>query len=1352
MANQTVSVNRNLDDAAISGLLNGETITINTGAVLTCDSDNRWSQQGAVVGSITIDSTTGGKCVIDGRNVWQVPFSSATGNVPSLGTAGTYNATGGTSGCQGEFLGVWATGEMIPRASGGAMPSSGYVKFRRKSTAFTVGETITLAGGATIVADDAGKRSWINFVGNYQGTITVPRLGSFEAYGDWYDLGTTNGANDQEFDYPFLDICDGIQVETAPGSGVYEWYRQAGARWNSGTATLGGITDIRAKYFGQRAANIVATTVNGSAVISTAQTSELYVGMPINASANFANLALYIVAINPGVSFTVSSNANAAASTTFTPWRNKLKLAQSSGTIVGYRPASGCKVRCPNVRLSTGLTPFAGNINPTTLADRYEFLTTSAGVVIMDTIDCGWYSNFSAAYSLDLRRIAQGIGFTIANTATLNYIEDCTNSYDNGTGATALSISNCYGGTQIVNSWFARYAAGGTGDTSVSIVDCSDVEITGCKFSMGGSSSTVSTRGNATIHAASLTRCFTVTITSTLIMMGKLSIVGCLDVNIVDAITCDLENGATSSTNALSGAIDVNSGSANVLVDGYSLLAGLTNIHPYAVVLLIGTGCSNIEFRNAGTAITPINAGSANALGLVVSAGVCLGVAFRRLYFDNIRTAFASIANTCQGVVLDNCWSDGADSQALAGVNLLARGCRWTNSVTGQASVYGRHWEDAFVTTTTGRLLLAMNEPITDTAAQVQIVAGTPKFTSTGNYTAPAVGDEAIFTMPYFAIGHTALANIAPTLTGTNTGNFTITYQIDLGSGWNGVWLALTGANLSSHAIPAYSSVFNMGGFRIKIRVVTTVANTTNALTYIRIDTVTTATEQRRQYALRNPAVGYNSVLSSSILALFDDTSSELAGSATVDTGSALALPPWNTDYTVVSRLRKPGYAPIESSYTVDIDGQTLAAAQTDWSTIADTDPGALGITVTNHGATPVTWNSKDFSITITTTNDTLTAAQVAQYISWNTSQLATFNGFSGLAWPYMVEPDGSNFKTVRGRLFGSLGAVNKGIRVVRSDGTTPVPGFSQMMADDGTNWIAPILATFSITSLVANSGVVIRNVTTDTIVHNAIVAGTSYTLNYDNGTTFTAGDSYEVLLTNVNGATAKKPLKYTGVAASTGASIIAAQQDWTEYNLVGISGASVTECVTDYTNIQVDVDDTDNSTTKARLAAFIVYAMYAEAQGRLDWFDVIEYKSAGSAVIKSAVTTLTIDNVKTGVPLNVIDAFQLRMDNGDSMVEFSTNTINWDNSADAVVVAVGSGVTAQDKTDIINGVAAHEFAAGWSNDRGMRKLTALALGKTSGNNPAGGTVVIRNLDDTANEMSATVDANGNRTAVTVGP
>ena len=35
MANQTISVSRNLDDAAIAGLLNGEDITVNTGASRT---------------------------------------------------------------------------------------------------------------------------------------------------------------------------------------------------------------------------------------------------------------------------------------------------------------------------------------------------------------------------------------------------------------------------------------------------------------------------------------------------------------------------------------------------------------------------------------------------------------------------------------------------------------------------------------------------------------------------------------------------------------------------------------------------------------------------------------------------------------------------------------------------------------------------------------------------------------------------------------------------------------------------------------------------------------------------------------------------------------------------------------------------------------------------------------------------------------------------------------------------------------------------------------------------------------------------------------------------------------------
>ena len=1272
MANQTVSVDRNLDDAAISGLLNGETITINTNATLTCDSDNRWSQQAAVVGSITIDTTSGGKAVVDGRNVWQVPFASSSGNVPTLGTAGVYDATGGTSGCQGEFLGVWATGEMAPRASGGAMPASGYVKFRRKSTNFTSGETITLAGGATIVASNAGKRSWINFVGAYQATVTVPRLGSFEAYGDWFDLGTTSGAADQEFDYPFLDVCDGIQIETAPGSGVYEWFANAGIRSVSGTATLGGTTDPRAKYFMQRAAPITATTVNGSAVITTTQTSELVVGMPINASANFANLALYIVSINPGVSFTVSSTANAAASTTFTPWRNKLKLAQSTGTVVGFLPASGCKVRCPNVRLSTSLTPFAGLILPTAIGDRCEFVTTSAGVVKMDTVDCGWYSNFSGAYSLEFRCTAQALGFTIVNTTTSNYIDDCVTSFESASGQSGLSITNCYGTTQILNSWISRYDATASLNAAASLLDSANITISGCKFSLGGTSSTDNKRGNANINSLSITRCFDVSVASTLVMMGALTLSGSLRVTVTNLVSCDLEYGSTSTSFALTGAINVTSGSTNVLIDGYSLLPGVTNVHPYLAVLNVGSNSADVEFKNAGTAAAPINAGSAAAIGNIITASGCLRTRFERLYFDNIRSAPLYVTNICQGLVIDNVWGDGADVQTIAGINLTARGCRWSSGTTGQSSDYGRHWEDAFTSTTAGRVCLLMNEPTTETTAQVSIVSGTPKFTSAGTIAATTVGDEVIFTMPYFAIGHTALANIAPTVTGTNTANFTLTYQIDTGSGWNGTWLALTGANLSSHTIPPYVNLYNMGGFRLKIRAVVNTANTTNALTHIRIDTVTTATEQQRQYPLRNPNVGYTNVLAGSILALYDDASSERAGIATVSAGSAIATPPWNANYTVVSRLRKPGYAPIEADIVVDVDGQTTLAAQEDWSTVPDTDPGALGITVTNHGASPVTWNGKQFSITITTTNDALTAAQVAQYISWNVSQDATFNGFNGLAWPYMVEPDGNSFKTTRGRLVGSAGAALKGIRVVRNDGTTAVPGFTTMMADDGTTYTVPTYITASITGILTGSKVRIYNVTTATETYIG-TPGTSYNASYLEGTTYTAGNSVNVRITKRG----RLAYETTVVASASGWSVSANQLEDEVYTDLGIDGSTVTGFAADYANDEVNVTVAANFNI-ADMYAWWSYNLEAD-QAIREFVGGLTALDIGNFRINNAVVDIYIDNT-TATNLRQLDnrrifradeAYPVKSSGGGGIDVVWRNTI--------LIAATGSAVLPSD-------------------------------------------------------------------------
>ena len=224
MAAQTLTdVTRNYDDAAISGLLNGETITLNN-SNLIINSDVRWGQQACVMGSLNISTSVGGTVTIDGRDVWWIPFDASSGLVPSLGIAGTDDCTGSIAG-SGEFLGVFPSTMLAPLTAGAAMPSSGFIKLRKKTVSFADNEIITFTGGATVTVNSStgGQVGWIHVVGNELGTITVPRLGKFTSIGDYFELGVTSGLDDQTFQFPIADTCPCFQMETAVGSGVYEW-------------------------------------------------------------------------------------------------------------------------------------------------------------------------------------------------------------------------------------------------------------------------------------------------------------------------------------------------------------------------------------------------------------------------------------------------------------------------------------------------------------------------------------------------------------------------------------------------------------------------------------------------------------------------------------------------------------------------------------------------------------------------------------------------------------------------------------------------------------------------------------------------------------------------------------------------------------------------------------------------------------------------------------------------------------------------------------------------------------------------------------------------------------------------
>jgi len=123
-------VTRNYDDASLSGVLNGETITLNN-STLIINSDVRWGQHAAVVGSVTISSTLGGLLSFDATQTKWLAFTGGYGNVPALTTVGTNDVLFEFSEVRGEFLGVWTALGTAPLASGTAMPTSGFIKLRR---------------------------------------------------------------------------------------------------------------------------------------------------------------------------------------------------------------------------------------------------------------------------------------------------------------------------------------------------------------------------------------------------------------------------------------------------------------------------------------------------------------------------------------------------------------------------------------------------------------------------------------------------------------------------------------------------------------------------------------------------------------------------------------------------------------------------------------------------------------------------------------------------------------------------------------------------------------------------------------------------------------------------------------------------------------------------------------------------------------------------------------------------------------------------------------------------------------------------------------------------------------------
>lgn len=961
MANQTVTTTVNYDSDAILPLLNGETIAID-GGNLTINSDVRWNQQGAVFGNITISSSLGGTLTFDGTTVWELPFSASSGNVPAQASLGSNGVTGGTSGATGELLRVWATGSLTPETAGGAMPATGWIKLRTKTGTFQNGETVTLPGGATITLSGAGKRSWLNLVGAESGTLTVPRLGNFSANGDWYELGTTNGADGQTFQYPVADECLAVQIETSPGSGTYEWWLNAGWRWhNFGAVSSGGYnwqsianTTITLSTLGSTPINpsdpygyfttavrIRETTANAAHVASTYATSSLLantaaagnmklrtylkketrqfafvqvqegttyygavidldtatlsanrtVGSPTgtsttitNGSGTWAGWILVELTIDHALAnamngYVGTSNSGAPsydatgrptftgvategvyvselqiiAPSTFqgvnsTDFRGKyfisnpttgvLTFAQRTGGDRGLKPTSGCKVRIPNLILSSANTAeYARNTQHMTIGTRYKF--SGAGSFPLDKVNLNWSMNFASMY-----------GVSISNSAAY-YIKLTSPVAPCSVTNTAIGVSrdfcvvqtlvgeSCTYGFTVSDCFIASY-----GNSALYTNYGKNIEIARVRIDKFDHTS-------AAYHAqlATLSNGIGMTFTDMTIVNGGIINNSSRNVAHTNLVYCDTMVGTT--TGAAQYALS-STGSSNMSLEGFS--TPLTNVHPQNGISQF-VACDGVEIKNIGTIASPFDGGSVNQCVCVASLSNSFNVAVRRCYTQNMNGApVAGYGN--DNISIINVWGDEADTTSQTFYNSVLRGGR---GLLSSGSIFGTHWSDSFTSSTAGVIRIFMNEPtsvsLAQCAANLNSAAGSG-FTSISTVSMKTLTDTIEWTMNYYALGITRLANSDPTISATNPANHTFTFQYDLGSGFNGSWLAFTGANLFG-----IGAINPNTGVKLKVKVAVNTANASNLLSSIVIATVTDATSRQIQYPLPGSIVNVTNLV-----------------------------------------------------------------------------------------------------------------------------------------------------------------------------------------------------------------------------------------------------------------------------------------------------------------------------------------------------------------------------------------------------------------------------------------------------------------------------------------------------------
>lgn len=738
----TISTSANFDAAARTA---GETFTINSGATLTIRTDTRYHKNAPAsgtgsLGSFTMTAATGGRCLIDGTQVWMIPYDGGTGNVPTLGST----VTGATSGATGELMNVSSAINAAPTNAGSAMPATGYVKLTTKSGTFQDNENLQVSGStfAVVNSSTGGARGFLEIVMDDAAGFTIGRAQKFQITGDWYELETTtNGSRGQQIQLPNYGGANcyypGIWIETSSGSNTYEFYPASlagtGSPWS--TSHLG--TDARSKFVQCLASGIV-------------------------------------------------------------------RIGSDGTNNIGDLPSSGCKIRIPNVILKSCATGSraSDSVPNATLATRPDFTVTNAGQIDVDKAIGHWQMNLGQAYSVRLRYLALFDQYTITETATaLDLLEVHNGNYTIAQDAAALVLTSNFAGGTIQDCKFGRSGTIGSADYGVNVQYCNDITFSGCYFQNRtfrtnagghpfyaaycdgliftncvnvGASLYILACTDTTITNQSYADSFHTTSSATTPPVGAIQLIGGALNTVINGF-----NWYTSVANVhpdtavlyLSAAYGVKV--RNIGTQSSPLSAGSSNAMLY---FCNDAGNSqNIEFKRV-------------YFNLIATTFYNAVNSSKNVLIMNCNGNTTSQKNLVSAALNQQIYNSG-----FAGI-----------APASTASIYGSLFYHHFTSTTAGRLGLKFNEPTAEFAPYVTTsfstsATGTSGFNSSSGLALINSGDYAIFEFPRTIKGIDSFQNSAPTIT-TST-NMTVEYQIDTGSGYGGTWKTFNATNLSGETV-----------------------------------------------------------------------------------------------------------------------------------------------------------------------------------------------------------------------------------------------------------------------------------------------------------------------------------------------------------------------------------------------------------------------------------------------------------------------------------------------------------------------------------------------------------------------